>query len=107
MEGASDVELKTYRMKSKADIAEIMLKMPQGTDVATLDRSDGQSPITHTIWSSPNYVDLNDRLEARSPSLHPFTTLSCVGEAHVFTRPELAGRCRCGKWLIAVAETRQ
>ncbi len=61
MEGASDVELKTIRLKTKADIPEAMLRMPSDCDIATLDRSDQQSNITHDIWTSPRYIDLNKR----------------------------------------------
>lgn len=61
MEGKSDVELKTIRIKTKRDIPEVMLKMPSDCDVATLDRSDKQSMITHEIWKSPKYIDLNSR----------------------------------------------
>lgn len=61
MEGNNDVELKTIRLKTKADIPEIMLLMPEDCDVATLDRTDKQSHIVHDIWSSKRYVDLNKR----------------------------------------------
>lgn len=61
MEGKSDIELKTIRLKTKADIPEIMILMPNNCDIATLDRTDKQSHITHEIWKSKKYVDLNDR----------------------------------------------
>lgn len=63
MEGESDVELATHRLKTKADITTVMTKMPLDCDVATLDRTDRQSHITHIIWAHNRYVDLNDRLK--------------------------------------------
>lgn len=61
MEGKSDVEIRTVRLKSKADIAPIMTTIPIGTDVVTLDRTDKQSNICHEIWHSARYIDLNSR----------------------------------------------
>jgi hypothetical protein len=62
MEGLSDVEIRTIRLRNKADIGTVMAEMPKGCDIATLDRTDGQSNITHEIWRAPGYMDLNDRL---------------------------------------------
>jgi hypothetical protein len=61
MEGKSDIEIKTIRLKSKADIAQVMTTIPSGAQVATLDRTDRQSLITHEIWKSKDYVSLEDR----------------------------------------------
>ncbi len=61
MEGKSDVELKTIRLKTKADIVTAMLQMPEGCDIATLDRTDNQSNIVHDIWLSRSYIDLDKR----------------------------------------------
>jgi len=61
MEGKSDIEIKTVRLKSKADIAPVMATLPVGTDIVTLDRTDKQSNITHEIWTSSRYIDLNAR----------------------------------------------
>lgn len=61
MEGKSDVEIKTVRLKSKADIAQVMASMPVNCDIATLNRTDKQSNITHEIWTSKKYISLDDR----------------------------------------------
>ena len=61
MEGKCDVEIKTVRLKTKADIPHIMANLPEGTDVVTINRSDHQSNLVHEIWHSKRYVDLNDR----------------------------------------------
>ena len=61
MTGKSDEEIKTVRLKSKADIAHVMASLPEGTDVVTLDRTDRQSIYVHEIWHSARYVDLNER----------------------------------------------
>lgn len=61
MQGKSDIELKTFRLQTKADIAHIMTLVPEGCDVVTLDRTDKQSNIIHEIWHSDRYIDLNER----------------------------------------------
>jgi hypothetical protein len=61
MEGKSDIEIRTVRLKTKADIAAIMADMPDGTDIVTIDRTDKQSNIMHEVWHSDRYVDLNER----------------------------------------------
>ena len=61
MQGKSDVEIKTVRLKTKSDIPHIMADMPEGTDVVTLGRTDQQSTFVHEIWHSARYVDLNER----------------------------------------------
>lgn len=38
-----------------------MQLIPIGAQIATLDRTDHQSNITHEIWKSEDYIDLNER----------------------------------------------
>ena len=61
MEGKSDIEIKTVRLKTKADLPYVMQTLPEGTDVVTLDRTDNQSNICHEIWKSKRYILLEDR----------------------------------------------
>lgn len=61
MEGKADVEIKTVRLKTKADLPYIMAVLPEGCDVVTLSRTDSQSNIVHDIWSSKRYIPLEER----------------------------------------------
>lgn len=62
MEGKSDVEIKSRRFGRKAEIARLISEIvTPDTDIVTIGRTDRQSLISHDVWVSPRYVDLNRR----------------------------------------------
>lgn len=69
MEGKSDIEDRTIRLRKKSDYNVIIDSFllhrngPSNRDIKhiTLDRTDRQSPICHTLWQASDYKDLNER----------------------------------------------
>jgi hypothetical protein len=62
MEGKSDVEINNVRFSRKSEIpALINIIITPETNLVTIGRTDKQSNILHEVWSSHDYIDLNER----------------------------------------------